>query len=69
MSVMKSLLTISLVLMFLVSSPSWALSMDELVFPAGLWFEKFTSTLFTGEIDKGLKRGSIKNGEREDSWV
>ena len=73
---MKSLFIIPLVLMSLVSSPSWALSMDDLVerdgIPGlegyGLYYEKFTSTPFTGEVDEGLARGSIKNGKKEGYW-
>ena len=65
---MKSLFIISLVLMSLVSSSSWALSEDDLVERAGLYYEKFTATPFTGKVDEGLKRGSIKNGRMEGSW-
>ena len=65
---MKSLFIIPLVLMSLVSSPSWALSIDDLVIRAGLYYEKFTATPFTGELDEGLQRGSIKNGKKEGSW-
>tara|TARA_B110000971_G_scaffold141032_1_gene144178 strand:+ start:1594 stop:2010 length:417 start_codon:yes stop_codon:yes gene_type:complete len=66
---MKSLFIIPLVLMSLVSSPSWALSIDDLVIRAGLYYEKFTATPFTGELDEGQHRGSIKNGKKEGSWV
>ena len=65
---MKTLFIIPLVLLSLVSSPSWALSEDDLVLRAGLHYEKFTATPFTGELDEGLDRGSIKNGKREGSW-
>ena len=65
---MKSLFIIPLVLMSLVSSPSWGVAYDDLVQRAGLYYEKFTATPFTGEIDEGLARGSIKNGKREGSW-
>ena len=65
---MKSLFVIPLVLMSLVSSPSWALSTNDLVIRAGLFYEKFTATPFTGEVDEGLERGSIKNGRMEGSW-
>ena len=64
---MKSLFIIPLVLMSLVSSSSWALSEDDLVERAGLWYEEFSSTPFTGEVD-GLYRGSFKNGKKEGSW-
>ena len=65
---MKSLFIIPLVLMSLVSSPSWALSEDDLVIRAGLYYEKFSATPFTGELDEGLVRGSIKNGKMEGSY-
>ena len=65
---MRTLFIIPLVLMSLVSFPSWALSMNDLVFRAGLYYEKFNATPFTGEVDEGLLRGSFKNGKREGSW-
>ncbi|MDC3286060.1 hypothetical protein OAV67_00200 [Alphaproteobacteria bacterium] len=65
---MKSLFIVPVLLMSLVSSPSWALSIDDLVLRAGLYYEKFTATPFTGKVDEGLKRGSIKNGKMEGSW-
>ena len=65
---MKSLFIIPLVLMSLISFPSWGLSMDDLVERGGLYYEKFTSTPFTGELDEGQHRGSIKNGNREGNW-
>ena len=54
--------------MSLMSSPSWALSIDDLVIRAGLYYEKFTATPFTGKVDEGLKRGSFKDGKEEGSW-
>ena len=67
---MKSLFIIPLVLMSLVSSPSWALSMNDLVGndADGLAYQKFTSTPFTGKLNRGLQRGSFKNGKREGYW-
>ena len=67
---MKSLFIIPLVLMSLVSSPSWALSIDDLVGndADGLAYQKFTSTPFTGKLNRGLQRGSFKNGKREGYW-
>ena len=66
---MKTLFIIPLVLMSLMSSPSWALSEDDLVIRAGLYYEKFTATPFTGEVDEGVSKGSIKNGKMEGYWV
>jgi antitoxin component YwqK of YwqJK toxin-antitoxin module len=67
---MKSLFIIPLVLLSLVSSSSWALSIDDLVGndADGLTYQKFTSTPFTGKLNEGLQRGSFKNGKKEGSW-
>ena len=65
---MKTLFIIPLVLMSLVSFPSWGLTMDDLVQREGLYFQKFTDVPFTGEVDEGLKRGVIINGKKEGSW-
>ena len=54
--------------MSLVSSPSWGVAYEDLVKRAGLYYEKFTSTPFTGEVDEELIRDSIKNGKREGSF-
>ena len=48
---MKTLFIIPLVLMSLVSSPSWGLSMDDLVERDGLYYRKFTDVPFIVEID------------------
>ena len=48
---MKTLFIIPLVLMSLVSSPSWGLSMDDLVERDGLYYKKFTDVPFIVEID------------------
>ena len=66
---MRTLFIIPLVLMSLVSVPCWGITMEnDLVIRAGLLYEKFTATPFTGEVDEGLYRGSIKNGKMEGSW-
>ena len=65
---MRTLFIIPLVLMSLVSFPSWGLTMDDLVIRAGFYCEKFTATPFTDEVDEGLYRGSLRNGKREGSW-
>ncbi len=43
--------------------------MDDLVERDGLYYQKFTKVPFTGEIDEGVDRGSIKNGMREGLWI
>ena len=56
------------VLILNYSNPIYALTMDDLVKREGLFFEKFTTTPFTGEVDKGLFQGAISNGLREGEW-
>ena len=65
---MRTLFIIPLVLLSLMSFPSWGLSMDDLVIRAGLYFKKFTTTPFTGEIE-GLDQGKFKDGKKEGLWV
>ena len=50
---MRTLFIIPLVLISLVSLPSWGLSMDDLVQREGLYYQKFTDVPFTGEVDEG----------------
>ena len=66
-SIMSALFIIPLVLMSLVSSPSWGETRDDLVIRAGLYYKKFTATPFTGELE-GQWKGSIKNGKEEGFW-
>ena len=42
-----------LFLLLILSSPSWGLSMDDLVQRGGLYYEKFTDVPFTGKVDEG----------------
>ena len=65
---MKSLFIITLVLMSLVSFPSWGLTMDDLVQREGLHYQKFTDVPFTGEIDEGLVMGNFRNGKKDGLW-
>jgi antitoxin component YwqK of YwqJK toxin-antitoxin module len=65
---MRTLFIIPLVLMSLVSLPSWGLTEADLVYRDGLFYKKFTDTPFTGEVE-GIWNGSIKNGKYEGSWV
>lgn len=50
------------------SNIAYALSMDDLVKRDNLYFEKFTNTPFTGQVDEGLFRGKISKGLREGEW-
>ena len=62
---MRTLFIIPLVLMSLVSFPSWGLTMDDLVQRDDLYYKKFTDVPFTGEIDEGLERGNFNNGKKD----
>ena len=64
---MRTLFIIPLVLMSLVSFPSWGLTMDDLVMRDGLTYQKFNSTPFSGEVE-GIWSGSYKEGKREGYW-
>ena len=61
---MRTLFIIPLVLMSLVSFPSWGLCMDDLAHREGVWHKKFTYVPFTIEVGEGLERGSMKNGKK-----
>ena len=53
-----------LFLLLILSTPSWGVSWDDLVYKDGLYYLKSTKTLFTGQVDESLMKGSIKNGKR-----
>ena len=74
---MRTLFIKPLVLIFLVSLPSWGLTMDDLVKREGLYYKKFTDVPFTGKIDEGSKKVYSKMERkkvlgrligRTDSW-
>ena len=65
---MKKVIIIPLVLMSLVSFPSWGLTMDDLVERNDLYYKKFTNVPFTGEIS-GLQNGKFKNGIKDGEWL
>jgi len=66
MKLIKTLLTILFI--SLLSSPSWSVSSDDLVFRDGLYYQKFTDVPFTGEVS-GWEQGVINNGKRDGAWV
>ena len=66
---MRTVFIIPLVLMSLVSSPSWGLSMDDLVEREDLYYQKFTDVPFAGEINEGKSQGNFKHGKKEGLWV
>ena len=66
MKLIKTLLTILFI--SLLSSPSWSVTIGNLVERDGLYYEKFTDMSFTGEVT-GREQGSFKNGKRDGAWV
>ena len=66
MKLIKTLLTILFI--SLLSSPSWSITLGDLVERDGLYYEKFTDVPFTGEVT-GEKQGSLNNGKKEGAWV
>ena len=66
---MRTLFIIPLVLMSLVSFPSWSetLTKDDLVKRNDLYYKKFTNVPFTGKISGG-QNGNYKNGEWLHYW-
>lgn len=54
--------------MSLVSLPSWALTIDDVVLRNGLIYEKFSEVPFTGKIN-GLANGQVENGLKEGLWI
>ena len=65
---MRTLFIIPLVLMSLVSFPSWGETIDDLVERDGLYYKKFTDTSFTGTVE-GKKQGLVKNGVKQGQWM
>ena len=66
MKVFQSLF--SILILSLLSSPSWSETIDELVERDGKYYLKFTDSPFTGKIS-GRLNGKIKNGERTGTWT
>ena len=66
MKQIKTLLTILFI--SLLSSPSWSVTIGDLVKREGLYYEKFTDVPYTGEVT-GEEQGSFKSGKREGYWV
>ena len=53
----------------MTTSAALSLSMDDLVYRNGLWYEKFTVAPFTGELDEGPSLGRMKGGKQQGPWV
>ncbi len=65
---MKILFLFPIFLLSLISTYCLSETMDELVKRDGLYYEKYSEILFTGNIT-GKEQGSIKNGKKEGEWV
>lgn len=61
--------TLKLFVFCLVPLECWGMSINDIVFRDGLYFQKFSDVPFTGQLDEGLIRGSIKDGKRIGQWV
>ena len=66
MKLINTLITILFI--SLLSSPSWSVTLGDLVERDGLYYEKFTDIPFTGEVT-GAEQGSFKDGNKDDGWV
>lgn len=65
---MKTLLTLPLLLLSLMSFPSWGETIDNLVERDGIHYKKFSDIPFTGKVS-GKLSGSYKNGKAEGEWI
>ena len=65
---MKTLLSFPLLLLSLVSFPSWSETEDDLVQREGIYYKKFSDVPFTGEVE-GIFQGKFRDGKREGSWL
>ena len=74
---MKTLLTLPLLLLSLISFPSWSETENDLYYLDGIAYKKFTDVPFTGELEgwtnlisaMRMVKGSYKDGKREGPWV
>ena len=64
---MRNIFIITL-LLYLLSSPSWSETIEDLVERGGLYYKKFTDTPFTGEIS-GIQNGKFIKGKRVGRWI
>ncbi len=66
MKPIKTLLTILFI--SLLSSPSWSVTLDDLVKRDDLYYEKFIDIPYTGEVT-GSVQGAFKCGTGDGAWV
>jgi hypothetical protein len=60
---------LSILLLTLLSSPSWSTSINALVERDGLYYPQFSDVPFTGEVTGSQTQGSFKNGKKDGDWV
>ena len=44
-------------------------TMDDLVYRDGLYYQKFTDVPFDGEVTSKTEQGSFRDGKRDGPWV
>tara|TARA_B110000503_G_scaffold63744_1_gene100561 strand:- start:191 stop:607 length:417 start_codon:yes stop_codon:yes gene_type:complete len=66
MKISNTFLTI--LLLTLLSSPSWSTSLDDLVERDGVYYPQFSDVPFTGGVT-GKSQGSLENGKKVGDWV
>jgi hypothetical protein len=62
---------VALLVLSLISFPSWSETMDDLVFRGDddRYYKKFSDVPFTGEIKSQTEKGWIREGKRDGHWV
>jgi len=65
---MKPINTLLAILFISLSSPSWSMTLGDLVERDGLYYEKFTDVPFSGEVTGG-EQGSFESGKKEGAWI
>tara|TARA_B110000238_G_C15834875_1_gene314360 strand:+ start:39 stop:524 length:486 start_codon:yes stop_codon:yes gene_type:complete len=66
MKLFKTLLTILVI--SLLSSPSWSATIDDLVQREGIYYQKFNDVPFTGKVT-GNPQATFKNGKEEGAFI
>ncbi|OUT79433.1 MAG: hypothetical protein CBB82_01185 [Betaproteobacteria bacterium TMED22] len=66
---MKIQFIITLISLLLVPTYSWSESMENLVLRDGLFYQRSSSTPYTGELDDKRSQGSIVNGRQVGAWI
>ena len=52
----------------LLSSPSWSMTLVDLVERDDLYYEKFTDIPFSGKVT-GREQGAFESGKNDGAWV